>query len=1035
MTNIKVHYSCVVDNDPKFLLQAHIFVHSLLALGVEAKSIFINLVFKDALQEKRFSDIGVNVSTYNKFGDRKYCNKLVQFENKALLDCDYIFLCDCDIGFVKSVQRLAEENFDKIIGKAVDAANPPLAMLQSIFHFYDKEIGQVIDVHGGRSSTFNINGGFIGIPASLFEAFGERWQYFALQMLSNSKLLSEFESFNKHVDQISFSLAASEFGQFTNIDARFNFPVHSPAFIEQNKSFANDIHCIHYHDSFTQIGLIAAVNNTHVNSSINKLNCIISKQFDNQLFWNFRYKYFPELGSGQGSRGEVREQKRQLLCELGLTQYKSVLDIGCGDGEMLSGIDINNYIGVDISEAAIKQHKIKRAKGKFILAESAISLPSGIAAELTLCFEVLIHQTSIEDFDATLSRVISATTKRLVISGYENIDSLDKSHMCFFHRPLKESLIASGKFKSVKKVANYHNLVVYVADVNPEVASDKTLRGEPSTLICTGFHRSGTSAIANYLKDAGLNLGDDLMAGGISNAKGHFEDWPAVKLHDAQLVKSNTSWQFHDECELSAEPDFLYDYIAQRSENTPYWGVKDPRACLFLNEWQHSLGDKGAFVFVARHWGSCVESLLHRHSRELAYGLTEVNLKSVDVSFWAQPTLAAKMWLSYTKRLVAFAKKYPEKTIVITQRALFEGAPVLQAINSKFGFQLEENTTPPFDVSLFRDKANKRIFSELSTAFQVQLNSVWQELLAVATFKTDNEMPVIVEQKVDQQALDNIYQQISKLPNDSFSGNALVDDTLKQSNNTENAWYEKLLTISELAVMIQYLDGTTAEQVQNIESTKWLTYVNDNFVTQGNVFLSVAKLLMKVNEPELAICYFQKTISLGVYFPFVDAMLGQCYQALNAYKESGFHFKKAIQNNPKQAMFYIHYAKLLTALKQLQKAKEQFTLGYEKGRKQPAIVIAYCNFLADNNELSKAIDIAEAFISENQHPGLVNLLTRMKLKQNVVIGQDYYIERVTEKLKHKDPYAWLAKTCLLIDSATAEKDFITRCLGHWYKVL
>jgi hypothetical protein len=89
----------------------------------------------------------------------------------------------------------------------------------------------------------------------------------------------------------------------------------------------------------------------------------------------------------------------------------------------------------------------------------------------------------------------------------------------------------------------------------------------------------------------------------------------------------------------------------------------------------------------------------------------------------------------------------------------------------------------------------------------------------------------------------------------------------------------------------------------------------------------------------------------------------------------------------------------------------------------------------DNNELSKGIDIAEAFMLENQHPALVNLLTRMKLKQNVVIGQGYYIDMIAEKIKGKNLHAWLAKTCLLIDSATAEKDFITRCLGHWNKVL
>lgn len=91
MAIINTHYSCVVDNDPKFLLQTHIFIHSLLSLDVKPEAIFINFVFDDAKVIKAFADKGANVSIYNKFGDKKYCNKLVQFSNKDLLNCDYIF--------------------------------------------------------------------------------------------------------------------------------------------------------------------------------------------------------------------------------------------------------------------------------------------------------------------------------------------------------------------------------------------------------------------------------------------------------------------------------------------------------------------------------------------------------------------------------------------------------------------------------------------------------------------------------------------------------------------------------------------------------------------------------------------------------------------------------------------------------------------------------------------------------------------------------------------------------------------------------
>ena len=60
------------------------------------------------------------------------------------------------------------------------------------------------------------------------------------------------------------------------------------------------------------------------------------------------------------------------------------------------------------------------------------------------------------------------------------------------------------------------------------------MKRKTKALICTGFHRSATSATANWLFDAGLDLGRNLMTGSISNAKGHYEDIDAVTIHDQQ---------------------------------------------------------------------------------------------------------------------------------------------------------------------------------------------------------------------------------------------------------------------------------------------------------------------------------------------------------------------------------------------------------------------------------------------------------------------------------------------------------------------
>jgi hypothetical protein len=212
------------------------------------------------------------------------------------------------------------------------------------------------------------------------------------------------------------------------------------------------------------------------------------------------------------------------------------------------------------------------------------------------------------------------------------------------------------------------------------------------TLVCTGFHRSATSATANLLYNAGLDMGADLMIGNVSNPKGHFEDWTAVRLHDQQLEKNNTNWQMQNKQNLQTESGFLDGYIANRNLANEHWGIKDPRACLFLEDWNNSLGSQGCFLFVIRHWSSCIESLLNRHSRDFAHHLPYFQSDCVPFQFWMEPELAAKMWLLYNSRILAFAQQYPNKVLIASQRALFEGAPILVKLNEKFGFNLKIDT-------------------------------------------------------------------------------------------------------------------------------------------------------------------------------------------------------------------------------------------------------------------------------------------------------------------------------------------------------
>src|SRR5256885_14898964 len=91
---------------------------------------------------------------------------------------------------------------------------------------------------------------------------------------------------------------------------------------------------------------------------------------DNAQFWDERYRLFPQLGSGPGSRGYAALYKNALVKRT-IVQYDviSIADFGCGD---LCWIDpdilkARSYVGLDISTTAIE-----RARAAYPLLQFAV---------------------------------------------------------------------------------------------------------------------------------------------------------------------------------------------------------------------------------------------------------------------------------------------------------------------------------------------------------------------------------------------------------------------------------------------------------------------------------------------------------------------------------------------------------------------------------------------------------------------------------------------------------------------------------------
>jgi ubiquinone/menaquinone biosynthesis C-methylase UbiE len=166
--------------------------------------------------------------------------------------------------------------------------------------------------------------------------------------------------------------------------------------------------------------------------------------FDNRAFWNSRYIDNMELGSGVGSRGDNMAHKRKLISSfLEEFQPKSILDVGCGDFEVLSGLDIEaEYLGLDIAPFIIDRNR-KQFPGKSFECVNFVELDEvdSCCAGVVLCCEVLIHQHHCADYRMCLENIVRASQTGGLISGYVRDPRPDiHSPIIAWHEPLGETL-------------------------------------------------------------------------------------------------------------------------------------------------------------------------------------------------------------------------------------------------------------------------------------------------------------------------------------------------------------------------------------------------------------------------------------------------------------------------------------------------------------------------------------------------------------------------------------------------------------------
>lgn len=461
---IRVIFSFVVDASPLFAYQGYHLARSILEhCDVEAGAIHVHVTPEvNADVRAVFSDLGCRVNEIARFGDGRYCNKIAQLAHLEAADFDLVILLDTDTLLIAEI--LPHLRSDSLQGKIVDLPNPSWAALQEIAARAGlSSLPGLVPTDASPGETFagNYNGGFYVIPRGLVATVAKEWSRWALWLMENPEPLRR-ENREVHIDQAAMwlTLTANELPT-TAVPSNLNYYIH---FAGEHRYYTPDIpiYLLHYHDTLNVLGLIAPPDlpTGAAAVAVATANAQIAREFDNRVFWDFRYGQYPERGSGVGSRGAPLEYKRTLLQGEGLESAASILDIGCGDLEVIHPFNLRQYLGLDVSQKAISVASVRRSDWSFRLMSNEMEAVP--AAELVLCLEVLIHQTDWASYWRVIELAAAKTLSKLIVSGYERDDArIQANHMTYYYEPLAESLARTKRFRTIEEIGEHTSVKIY----------------------------------------------------------------------------------------------------------------------------------------------------------------------------------------------------------------------------------------------------------------------------------------------------------------------------------------------------------------------------------------------------------------------------------------------------------------------------------------------------------------------------------------------------------------------------------------------
>lgn len=146
-----------------------------------------------------------------------------------------------------------------------------------------------------------------------------------------------------------------------------------------------------------------------------KLSVLLSRVYfpGSAAYWDRRYR--AHGSSGKGSYGEEAIFKATFINKFVVDHsIGSVIDFGCGDGAQLSLLEFSDYLGLDVSDTAIRKCRaqfVEDRTKKFL----TLSGYSGEQADLVLSLDVVYHLVENDVLNAYLDRLFQAARRFVMI--------------------------------------------------------------------------------------------------------------------------------------------------------------------------------------------------------------------------------------------------------------------------------------------------------------------------------------------------------------------------------------------------------------------------------------------------------------------------------------------------------------------------------------------------------------------------------------------------------------------------------------------